>query len=42
MAEARERWRDEQGGLDPACLVFIDENLGQDQYGPIAGTLPAW
>ena len=37
MAEARERWRDEQGGLDPACLVFIDETWAKTNMAPLRG-----
>ena len=34
---ARERWRDEQGALDPANLVFIDETWAKTNMAPIRG-----
>ena len=37
MAAARARWRDEQGLLDPARLVFIDETWAKTNMAPVRG-----
>lgn len=40
MAKARRRWRREQGGLDPARLVFLDESAAKTNLTRLRGRAP--
>lgn len=40
MARARRRWRRQQGGLDPARLIFLDESAAKTNMTRLRGRAP--